>query len=172
MNQASSKQAEHQDPQLHHKFRNPSLNHRKAVLQSQSGCYSSIYTCNKKRHQNWTFQSHLRRSLHSHYAHVPFLISPFDHTISLLCTLPLNLMDNLNNLIDNTRIRKSTRITQTIFLSSDDLSQDTTHDLATSCLWEIGDDVDEFGSCEGSDTVITRLLAYLSSRLPLPKEKW
>lgn len=54
-------------------------------------------------------------------------------------------MYRLNNLIHNTGISKSTRITQLIFLASQDLSQNTSHDLSRTRLWQILHDDDTLG---------------------------
>jgi hypothetical protein len=61
-------------------------------------------------------------------------------------------MNSLNNLIHNTGISKGTCITQLIFLSSQNLSQYTSHDLSRSRLWQIFHDNDTFRGGKGTNS--------------------
>ena len=65
--------------------------------------------------------------------------------------LALGLMHGLNNLINNTWIRKRRSITKLILLTSQNLPQDSPHDLTRSRLWQVWYWEDCLGCGEGTD---------------------
>lgn len=60
-------------------------------------------------------------------------------------------LDRLNNLVHHTRVRKGRGITQAVFLSTENLPQDTSHDLTTPGLWQVIDNKDGLGCSERTD---------------------
>ena len=48
-------------------------------------------------------------------------------------------LDDLNDLVHHRRIRQSRSITQRVFLAAQDFSENSSHDLARSGLWQIID---------------------------------
>jgi hypothetical protein len=87
------------------------------------------------------------------------------HTRNGTSLLPVRLHD-LDNLVHHRGIAQCTCITQGVLLATQDLAQDSSHDLAGSRLWEIIDNEDSLRRSEGADRfsyledqVLSRILA-------------
>jgi hypothetical protein len=60
-------------------------------------------------------------------------------------------MHSLDERVDDSRIRQRRRVTKLVLLSAQDLAENSPHDLATSCLGQVVDNVDALGGGERSD---------------------
>jgi hypothetical protein len=67
---------------------------------------------------------------------------------------------SLDERVDDGRIRQCRRVTKLILLSAQYLAENSPHDLATSCLGQVADDIDTLGRGERSDR-----LAHLDNQV-------